>query len=90
MESIRVIAGGIDIKSRFPDQEITVLADQNQVHQVFDPYFTTRGLGNASGMGLTMVHAMIKNHKGAITVDGRPGKGAAFTLLFPLPAAASN
>jgi signal transduction histidine kinase len=54
------------------------------IERVFDPYFTTKAFGEGAGMGLTVVHGIVKNHSGTITVDSRPGEGAAFTLLFPL------
>jgi PAS domain S-box-containing protein len=60
------------------------------IHQIFDPYFTTRGLANASGMGLAIVQAIVKNHKGDIAVDSRPGEGTVFTLVFPLIITASK
>ncbi|MDY6987061.1 MAG: PAS domain S-box protein [Thermodesulfobacteriota bacterium] len=54
--------------------------------RVFDPYFTTKDVGKGSGMGLAVVHGIIKNHSGAISVDSESGKGATFTILFPLTA----
>lgn len=54
------------------------------IDQIFDPYFTTRGFENCSGMGLTVVHNIVKNHNGNISVDSQPGKGTVFKLLFPL------
>ncbi|WP_300459874.1 PAS domain-containing sensor histidine kinase [Desulfobacula sp.] len=58
--------------------------DPKIIGRIFDPYFTTRGMGNSSGMGLAVVHTIVKNHKGVITVKNKPGKGVAFTLLFPI------
>ncbi|MBU2455725.1 MAG: response regulator, partial [Proteobacteria bacterium] len=52
--------------------------------QIFDPYFTTRDVGKGSGLGLAVVHGVIKNHNGAIAVTGQPGKGACFTMFFPM------
>ncbi len=52
--------------------------------RIFDPYFTTREVGQGSGMGLAVVHGIVKDHKGAIEVDSQPGEGAAFHILLPL------
>ena len=49
------------------------------IGRIFDPYFTTKGFGEGSGMGLAVVHGIMKNHSGAIIVDSEHGKGAAFT-----------
>ncbi len=57
--------------------------DPEIIGRIFDPYFTTRGFGSSSGMGLAVVHTIVKNHKGVITVKSKPGKGVVFTLLFP-------
>ncbi len=54
------------------------------IDRIYDPYFTTKEIGKGSGMGLAVVHGIVKNHHGAITVESRPGKGAIFKLLFPL------
>jgi PAS domain S-box-containing protein len=51
---------------------------------IFDPYFTTKEVGKGSGMGLAVVHGIVKNHRGAITVDSQYGQGATFTILFPV------
>ncbi|MCK5231075.1 MAG: PAS domain-containing sensor histidine kinase, partial [Desulfobulbaceae bacterium] len=52
--------------------------------KIFDPYFTTKEVGKGSGMGLSVVHGIVENHGGAITVDSEPAKGAVFTILLPV------
>ncbi len=54
------------------------------IDRIFDPYFTTKEVGKGSGMGLAVVHGLVNNHNGAITVDNELGKGATFTILLPM------
>lgn len=54
------------------------------MEKIFDPYFTTKEVGKGSGMGLSVVHGIVENHGGAITVDSEPAKGAVFTILLPM------
>jgi PAS domain S-box-containing protein len=58
--------------------------DPEILDRIFDPYFTTRETGKGSGMGLAVVHGIVENHNGAITVTGKHGEGASFTMLFPM------
>lgn len=58
--------------------------DPEIIDRIFDPYFTTRHVGQGSGMGLAVVHGIVKSHGGAITVDSEVGKGSVFHLYFPL------
>ncbi|MCU0693818.1 MAG: response regulator [Polyangiaceae bacterium] len=51
--------------------------------RVFEPFFTTRGLGLGTGLGLASAYGIVKNHGGVITVESEVGKGTAFTVLFP-------
>ncbi|MDH5245896.1 MAG: PAS domain S-box protein, partial [Betaproteobacteria bacterium] len=53
------------------------------VDRIFDPFYTTKGVGKGSGMGLSMVHGIVHECGGHITVDSTPGDGATFRVLFP-------
>ncbi|MBW1863350.1 MAG: response regulator [Deltaproteobacteria bacterium] len=57
--------------------------DQSTLERIFDPYFTTKEKGVGTGMGLAVVHGIVKSHDGAITVSSEQGRGTTFNVLFP-------
>lgn len=54
------------------------------IDRIFDPYFTTRDIGKGSGLGLSVVLGIVKNHGGGIRATSEPGKGACFEVFFPV------
>jgi PAS domain S-box-containing protein len=52
------------------------------VDRIFEPYFTTKKPGEGTGMGLAVVHGIIKSHGGEIVVDTRPGIGTVFNIYL--------
>lgn len=56
---------------------------QATMQRVFEPFFTTRQVGQGTGLGLSVVHGIMQTHLGAIDVQSTPGEGSLFTLYFP-------
>jgi PAS domain S-box-containing protein len=54
------------------------------VHRIFDPFYTTKGLGKGTGLGLSMVHGLVHEYGGHITMESVPGKSTTFRILLPV------
>jgi PAS domain S-box-containing protein len=57
--------------------------DEQHLHRIFEPFYSTKDAGKGVGLGLSMVYGIIREHNGIIEVDSKPGKGTVFKITLP-------
>ena len=57
--------------------------DEATQSRIFDVFYTTKSVGEGSGLGLSVVYGIMHSHRGTITVESAPAKGSSFHLYFP-------
>jgi signal transduction histidine kinase len=82
--------GTLTITTGFDDAEIYIsvkdtgsgISEEN-LPKIFEPYFTTKPTG--TGLGLTLVFKIVREHRGDLSVKSREGEGADFIITLPIP-----
>jgi two-component system, cell cycle sensor histidine kinase and response regulator CckA len=57
---------------------------EDVLERVFEPFFSTKGVGKGTGMGLAMAYGIVENHGGTLAAESREGEGAIFRMCLPL------
>lgn|GEM_PF-1728074 len=81
---IRIATGvqGDSVYITIRDNGIGMTEDVQQ--RIFEPFYTTKDVGNGTGLGLSITHAIIQEHEGKIKLLSKPGVGSNFLILFPI------
>ena len=73
------VAGGWEVTVR--DNGVGIPADV--IDRIYDPFFTTKDVGEGMGLGLSITHQILDRHRARIEVESRPGEFTCFTIFFP-------
>ncbi len=82
--------GLIQIRTKDLKNEIHIKIYDNGIgmteevlNRIFEPFYTTKDIGQGTGLGLSISYSIIQNHNGRIQVESKPGKGTAFSVYLP-------
>ena len=80
----------VEVRERQADQTVLLSVSDtgtgiapDVIPRIFDPFYTTKGVGKGTGLGLAVVHRIIQDHHGSVHVESEPGKGTTFSIVLP-------
>ena len=83
--------GDLEINSRILKDSVVVTIrdtgcgmDKVTQDKLFNPFFTTKPVGEGTGLGMSISYSIIEGHQGHVEIDSEVGIGTTFTLTFPL------
>jgi signal transduction histidine kinase len=79
--SLRTVGDGDHVSVHVADTGIGI-APEN-VARIYDPFFTTKGVGRGTGLGLAVSYGIVQEHSGHISVESAPGRGTTFRITLP-------
>ncbi|MHB8862218.1 MAG: sensor histidine kinase [Pirellulaceae bacterium] len=74
--------GGDAVQIVFSDSGVGIPPEN--LRRIFDPFFTSKDVGQGTGLGLAITHGIVEAHGGSIAVESTPGAGTTFTITIPL------
>lgn len=85
--TIKTLHLGNEIQIKISDTGIGI--PRENMRKIFDPGFTTKGVGVGTGLGLSICNKIIQDHRGRIAVESEVGRGTTFTITLPISTSAS-
>jgi len=85
--------GTITLTTRYKGEDAVVVEvadtgigiEPEDLTKIYDPFFTTKGVGSGTGLGMAVSYGIVQEHSGTINAESEVGKGTTFILTFPIP-----
>jgi two-component system NtrC family sensor kinase len=90
LDALEEAGGGLlQVSARRQGAEVVVQFSDGgpgikEPHRVFDPFYTTKPIGRGTGLGLSAVYGVVRDHQGLITCQNKAEGGALFVLVLPI------